>query len=255
MQRPHPAYRIGRPPAHRFRPGAAWRWPSGRSSASTSCCLAALAGDHRDIEFALAVVALLALFERHARRAQEPFHRLFGRADARPLSFFADVGLLGGKAGHRQRQPPRSRERLGAFEQQTAVRQSADDQPLQILSGWVCIRAGIAEMSKRSHLAKARLAFADRRSQPGIACRLCRSSRIPARMQTQAAKDLERLVVGALSDRGLLFEGAKAFAGPRRLTLAVAGLPAKQPDVSEERKGRASARPKRRWKGSCARRA
>ncbi len=63
------------------------------------------------------------------------------------------------------------------------------------------------------------------------------SEEIPARMQTQAAKDLERLVVGALSDRGLLFEGAKAFAGPRRLTLAVAGLPVKQPDVSEEKKG------------------
>ena len=63
------------------------------------------------------------------------------------------------------------------------------------------------------------------------------SEEIPARMQTQAAKDLERLAVGALSDRGLLFDGAEAFAGPRRLTLAVAGLPAKQPDVSEERKG------------------
>ena len=48
---------------------------------------------------------------------------------------------------------------------------------------------------------------------------------------------MERLVVGALSDRGLLFEGARAFAGPRRLTLAIAGLPAKQPDVSEEKKG------------------
>ncbi len=63
------------------------------------------------------------------------------------------------------------------------------------------------------------------------------SEEIPARMQAQAAKDLERLVVGALSDRGLLFEGAKAFAGPRRLTLAIAGLPARQPDVSEELKG------------------
>ncbi|MGC9954915.1 MAG: glycine--tRNA ligase subunit beta [Rhizomicrobium sp.] len=60
---------------------------------------------------------------------------------------------------------------------------------------------------------------------------------IPARMQTQAAKDLERLVVGALSDRGLLFDGVKSFAGPRRLTLTVHGLPAKQPDVSEEKKG------------------
>src|SRR5581483_635826 len=56
-------------------------------------------------------------------------------------------------------------------------------------------------------------------------------------MQAQAAKDLERLVVGALSDRGLLFEGVRSFAGPRRLVLAIAGLPAKQPDVKEERKG------------------
>jgi glycyl-tRNA synthetase beta chain len=63
------------------------------------------------------------------------------------------------------------------------------------------------------------------------------SEEIPARMQAGAPKDLERLVVGALSDRGLLFEGAKAFAGPRRLTLAVMGLPAKQPDVKEEKKG------------------
>ncbi len=63
------------------------------------------------------------------------------------------------------------------------------------------------------------------------------SEEIPARMQAGAARDLERLVVGALTDRGLLFEGIKAFAGPRRLTLAVAGLPAKQRDVREELKG------------------
>ena len=63
------------------------------------------------------------------------------------------------------------------------------------------------------------------------------SEEIPARMQAQAAKDLERLVVGALSDRGLLFEGLRAFAGPRRLSLAITGLPVKQPDVSEEKKG------------------
>lgn len=63
------------------------------------------------------------------------------------------------------------------------------------------------------------------------------SEEIPARMQTQAAKDLERIIVGALSDRGLLFEGANVFAGPRRLTLVLAGLPFQQPDVSEEKKG------------------
>ncbi len=63
------------------------------------------------------------------------------------------------------------------------------------------------------------------------------SEEIPARMQAGAARDLERLMVGALSDRVLLFEGIKAFSGPRRLTLAIAGLPAKQKDVREELKG------------------
>jgi len=63
------------------------------------------------------------------------------------------------------------------------------------------------------------------------------SEEIPARMQANAAKDFERLVVGALSDRGLLFEGVKSLAGPRRLALTIAGLPGKQPDLSEERKG------------------
>ena len=34
------------------------------------------------------------------------------------------------------------------------------------------------------------------------------SEEIPARMQRQAASDLERLVTGALIERGLKFEGA-----------------------------------------------
>jgi glycyl-tRNA synthetase beta chain len=63
------------------------------------------------------------------------------------------------------------------------------------------------------------------------------SEEIPARMQAGAARDLERLMVGALTDRGYLFEGIKAFAGPRRLTLAIGGLPARQADVREELKG------------------
>ena len=63
------------------------------------------------------------------------------------------------------------------------------------------------------------------------------SEEIPARMQAGAARDLERLMVGALTDRGYLFEGIKAFAGPRRLTLVIAGLPAQQKDVREELKG------------------
>ncbi|HEY8125733.1 MAG TPA: glycine--tRNA ligase subunit beta [Methylocystis sp.] len=63
------------------------------------------------------------------------------------------------------------------------------------------------------------------------------SEEIPARMQRQAADDLKRLVTNALVDRGLTYEGAAAYATPRRLALQVVGLPSRQPDVREERKG------------------
>ncbi|WP_321342526.1 glycine--tRNA ligase subunit beta [Breoghania sp.] len=60
---------------------------------------------------------------------------------------------------------------------------------------------------------------------------------IPARMQRRAAEDLKSLVTNALVDAGLVYEGAKAFATPRRLALHVAGLPTRSPDTREERKG------------------
>ncbi|MCC0004352.1 MAG: glycine--tRNA ligase subunit beta [Methylobacteriaceae bacterium] len=63
------------------------------------------------------------------------------------------------------------------------------------------------------------------------------SEEIPARMQRQAASDLERQVTGALIERGLKFEGAVAHATPRRLALHIAGLPGRQPDIREEKKG------------------
>ncbi len=63
------------------------------------------------------------------------------------------------------------------------------------------------------------------------------SEEIPARMQRKAADDLRRLVTGALVEAGFLYEGAKAFATPRRLTLTVSGIPARSPDLREERKG------------------
>ncbi len=63
------------------------------------------------------------------------------------------------------------------------------------------------------------------------------SEEIPARMQAQAAEDLKRLVGEALAERGLRFEGAASFATPRRLALHIAGLPARQPDLREEKKG------------------
>ncbi|HTK36473.1 MAG TPA: glycine--tRNA ligase subunit beta [Caulobacteraceae bacterium] len=63
------------------------------------------------------------------------------------------------------------------------------------------------------------------------------SEEIPARMQAQAARDLERMAKDALTGAGLAFESLRTFAGPRRLTLAVEGLPLAQEDRVEERKG------------------
>jgi glycyl-tRNA synthetase beta chain len=63
------------------------------------------------------------------------------------------------------------------------------------------------------------------------------SEEIPARMQGQAARDLERMARERLAEAGFLPEGIKAFAGPRRLTLVADGLAPAQPDRREERKG------------------
>ncbi|MBK8007080.1 MAG: glycine--tRNA ligase subunit beta [Rhizobiales bacterium] len=63
------------------------------------------------------------------------------------------------------------------------------------------------------------------------------SEEIPARMQRQAAENLKKLVTDALVNGGLVYEGAKAFVTPRRLALSIHGLPAKQPDLKEEKKG------------------
>jgi glycyl-tRNA synthetase beta chain len=63
------------------------------------------------------------------------------------------------------------------------------------------------------------------------------SEEIPARMQAKAADDLRRMVTDKLVAEGLVYEGAKAFATPRRLTLTVHGIPARQADMKDERKG------------------
>ncbi len=63
------------------------------------------------------------------------------------------------------------------------------------------------------------------------------SEEIPARMQARAAEDLRKAVTDRLVDAGLVYDGAKAFVTPRRLALAVHGVPARQPDVREEKKG------------------
>ena len=63
------------------------------------------------------------------------------------------------------------------------------------------------------------------------------SEEIPARMQAKAAEDLKALITNACVERGLLYEGASGFATPRRLALCVMGLPVRQPDQREVRKG------------------
>ena len=63
------------------------------------------------------------------------------------------------------------------------------------------------------------------------------SEEIPARMQVKASEDLRRLVVDGLKARGLETGDAQCFSTPRRLALMIAGVPAKSPAISEEKKG------------------
>ncbi|MEO7223960.1 MAG: glycine--tRNA ligase subunit beta [Devosia sp.] len=63
------------------------------------------------------------------------------------------------------------------------------------------------------------------------------SEEIPARFQRKAADDLKKAVTSALVEAGLVYDGARAFVTPRRLALAVSGIPARSPDLREEKKG------------------
>ena len=63
------------------------------------------------------------------------------------------------------------------------------------------------------------------------------SEEIPARMQPGAQRDLERMARERLAAARLAFDEVRVFAGPRRLTLAVDGLPSAQSERAEERKG------------------
>ena len=63
------------------------------------------------------------------------------------------------------------------------------------------------------------------------------SEEIPARMQSGAARDLERMATERLKAAGLTWDALTTWAGPRRLTLVVEGLPTATPDRAEEIKG------------------
>ncbi len=75
------------------------------------------------------------------------------------------------------------------------------------------------------------------------------SEEIPARMQGRAADDLKRLFEESLKKAGLSHSGIASYSTPRRLTLAVFGLPDRQPDVTEERRGPREGAPERAIEG------
>ena len=75
------------------------------------------------------------------------------------------------------------------------------------------------------------------------------SEEIPARMQRKAAADLKKLVTNGLVDNGLIYEAAREYWTPRRLTLDIRGLSARSKDVHEERKGPATKAPEQAING------
>ncbi len=75
------------------------------------------------------------------------------------------------------------------------------------------------------------------------------SEEIPARMQQGAARDLERMVSDRLKAAGLSWEALNVFAGPRRLTLVIDGLPVATPDRNEEVKGPKTSAPAQALEG------
>ncbi|MBN8544456.1 MAG: glycine--tRNA ligase subunit beta [Alphaproteobacteria bacterium] len=75
------------------------------------------------------------------------------------------------------------------------------------------------------------------------------SEEIPSRMQRGAAEQLQRLIMGGIEKAGLENTGAKTFVSPRHLAIQVSGLPQKQPDVSEEKKGPKVGAPEQAMKG------
>ena len=63
------------------------------------------------------------------------------------------------------------------------------------------------------------------------------SEEIPARMQKKAADDLLSLLTRKLRKAGLDYSASAAHVTPRRLIAVIDGLPEKQPDTREERRG------------------
>jgi glycyl-tRNA synthetase beta chain len=63
------------------------------------------------------------------------------------------------------------------------------------------------------------------------------SEEIPARMQARAVADLAKLITDGLKAADLAHGAVETLVTPRRLTVIIDGLPEKQPDLREERRG------------------
>lgn len=63
------------------------------------------------------------------------------------------------------------------------------------------------------------------------------SEEIPARMQKRAGEDLEKALGMRLTEAGLAHHSIRAYVGPRRLACVAEGIPDRQPERSEEKKG------------------
>src|SRR5215213_5121151 len=110
-----------------------------------------------------------------------------------------------------------------------------------------CARRDLGYRAAKLHLARARTGerlrrglARHRRRRRGVMPDLLLeffSEEIPARMQARAAEDLHKLVTDKLVAAGLVYDGAKAFVTPRRLTLAVQGIPARQAERIDKKKG------------------
>ena len=68
-------------------------------------------------------------------------------------------------------------------------------------------------------------------------------------MQPGAARDLERMASDRLKAAGLTWDALTTYAGPRRLTLVIEGLPTATPDREEELKGPRTSAPDQALEG------
>src|SRR5687767_14850873 len=75
------------------------------------------------------------------------------------------------------------------------------------------------------------------------------SEEIPARMQARAAEDLKRLFAEGMTQAGLEFAFVATFATPRRLVLAMDGIPLRSADVRDEKRGPRTDAPARAVEG------